>query len=83
MTAYHLLSAPEGIRSGTVVCLEARETCSGATGRNGGHCRPDAFRGFADYAKVHGAQEAKKIVTSERKVLKLWVGEVPYHVGYG
>ncbi|KAK4219118.1 FAD dependent oxidoreductase [Rhypophila decipiens] len=27
----------------TVVMLEAREACSGATGRNGGHCQPQVY----------------------------------------
>lgn len=38
MTAHALLSADTGLR---IVMLEAREVCSGATGRNGGHCKPD------------------------------------------
>lgn len=42
-TAYYLLTAPNPPRS--VVILEAREACDGATGRNGGHCKPDAFQG--------------------------------------
>ena len=28
-----------------VVIVEAREACYGATGRNGGHCRPDYYKG--------------------------------------
>lgn len=35
-TAYHLLQRPErAIRKPTIVILEARGACSGATGRNG------------------------------------------------
>lgn len=35
-TAYHILSDPStAAKSPTVVLLEAREVCSGATGRNG------------------------------------------------
>ncbi|ORY28951.1 FAD dependent oxidoreductase [Naematelia encephala] len=76
-TAYHLLSAEA--RPRTVVCLEARELCSGASGRNAGHCRPDAFRGFADYAKIHGEVEARKIIASERITLDKVVQYVNEH----
>ena len=38
MTAHTLLSAED--RPKGVVVLEAREICSGASGRNAGHCRP-------------------------------------------
>ncbi|RAL03233.1 NAD(P)/FAD-dependent oxidoreductase [Aspergillus ibericus CBS 121593] len=39
-TAYHILSGPhaEGVKP-SVVLLEARQVCSGATGRNGGHTK--------------------------------------------
>lgn len=42
-TAYYLFDGPNPPKS--VVMLEAREACDGATGRNGGHCRPDVFQG--------------------------------------
>ena len=35
-----------------VVILEAREFCSGATGRNAGHCKPDQWRGYGKHAKA-------------------------------
>lgn len=37
-TAYHLLSGTKG-QSPSVAIFEARQACSGATGRNGGHAR--------------------------------------------
>ncbi|EJC99722.1 DAO-domain-containing protein [Fomitiporia mediterranea MF3/22] len=55
--AYHLSkSAPEK----KVVILEARDFCSGATGRNGGHLTPATFLDFARLAKEMGVEEAKK-----------------------
>jgi glycine/D-amino acid oxidase-like deaminating enzyme len=39
LIAYELLTRSNPPKS--VVILEAREMCSGATGRNAGHCKPD------------------------------------------
>ncbi|WRT63779.1 uncharacterized protein IL334_000704 [Kwoniella shivajii] len=64
VTAHSLLTSPS--RPSSVVVLEAREICSGASGRNAGHCRPDESRGFTAFAALHGAEEAKKILRSER-----------------
>lgn len=44
-----------------VIVLEAREFCSGATGRNAGHCKPDQWRGFVDYEKAFGTQQALEV----------------------
>jgi glycine/D-amino acid oxidase-like deaminating enzyme len=48
-----------------VVILEAREFCSGATGRNAGHCKPDQWRGFGKFEKVYGTEQAIKILNNE------------------
>jgi hypothetical protein len=42
--AYFLLTGPNP--PARVALLEAREACDGATARNGGHCRPDCYRGW-------------------------------------
>ena len=63
-TAHNLLASPN--RPSSIVVLEAREAASGASGRNAGHCRPDAYRGFNAYRKQHGEEEAAKILVSER-----------------
>ncbi|KAK3712115.1 hypothetical protein LTR37_009206 [Vermiconidia calcicola] len=67
-TAWSLVES--GVPGSDIVILEAREAVSGASGRNAGHCRPDAFRGFSAYAKVHGAEQAKKIVENEKLVFE-------------
>jgi len=73
----------------TVVILEAREFCSGATGRNAGHCKPDQWRGDEKHAKAYGHEQAVKILDNEQATWEalvayvkennvdcdLWVGE--------
>ncbi|KAF2489229.1 DAO-domain-containing protein [Lophium mytilinum] len=59
----------------TVVVLEAREFCSGATGRNAGHCKPDQWRGFARYEEAFGTQHALKILQNEQQT---WSDLVQY-----
>ncbi|XRM47101.1 hypothetical protein ABZX51_010102 [Aspergillus tubingensis] len=44
-----------------VAILEARDVCSGATGRNGGHILETAEE-FADLEDIHGTAAAKKIM---------------------
>ncbi|KAJ7237520.1 DAO-domain-containing protein [Mycena haematopus] len=87
MTAYELLTRPNPPKS--IVILEAREMCSGATGRNAGHCKPDQYRGFAKYSRLFGADQAKKLlehefetwgrivqyVSKENVDCDLWVGD--------
>ncbi|KAJ5102258.1 FAD dependent oxidoreductase-domain-containing protein [Penicillium alfredii] len=68
LTAFELLEA--GVYGEDVIILEAREAASGASSRNAGHVRPDAFRGFTAYAKVHGEEQALKIIANERLVLE-------------
>ncbi|KAK4164592.1 FAD dependent oxidoreductase [Cladorrhinum sp. PSN259] len=48
-----------------VVMLEARQTCSGATGRNGGHTKAASYRSFQHHVSTVGLEEAKKIATLE------------------
>ncbi|KAF9792338.1 FAD dependent oxidoreductase [Thelephora terrestris] len=72
-TAYHLLKDHETTKGGLpkVVMLEAREVCYGATGRNGGHCKPDFYRGYPKYKKRFGKDEAMKILQNEKETLAL------------
>lgn len=69
LTAYSLIKE-EGVPASTILILEAREAVSGASGRNAGHVRPDAFRGFSMYAAVHSAEQARKIIENEKLVLE-------------
>ncbi|KAJ6493198.1 DAO-domain-containing protein [Mycena sanguinolenta] len=73
MTAYELLTRPNPPKS--IVILEAREMCSGATGRNAGHCKPDQYRGFAKYSQLFGADQAKKLLEHE---FETWTRLVNY-----
>jgi glycine/D-amino acid oxidase-like deaminating enzyme len=62
-TAYHILK--DNPRKPSVVLLEARQICSGATGRNGGHLKPDTYFNVAKYIQLYGAQAAAEIVKFE------------------
>ncbi|KAH9989908.1 FAD dependent oxidoreductase [Russula compacta] len=53
----------------SVVILEARDFCSGATGRNGGHLTAHNFRGFARDASAWGIFDAIRAVHIEEHVV--------------
>ncbi|KAJ6071620.1 hypothetical protein N7499_009634 [Penicillium canescens] len=57
------------------VIIEARQFCSGATGRNAGHCKPDQWRGFIEYEERFGTQQALKILQNEQQT---WSEVVQY-----
>ncbi|KAI8713945.1 DAO domain-containing protein [Fusarium sp. LHS14.1] len=68
LTAWELINS--GIEGKDVLILEAREAVSGATGRNAGHVRPDAFRGFPHFASINGPEQARLIIEHEKVVLQ-------------
>ncbi|KAJ5708777.1 hypothetical protein N7493_010111 [Penicillium malachiteum] len=68
LTAWKLVES--GVKGEDILIIEAREAVSGASGRNAGHIRPDAFRGFPDYAAFHGPDQARKVLENERDVLE-------------
>ncbi|KAJ4253360.1 hypothetical protein NW762_010515 [Fusarium torreyae] len=68
LTAWELINS--GIEAKDVLILEAREAVSGATGRNAGHVRPDAFHGFPRFSSIHGPEQAKLIIEHEKVVLQ-------------
>lgn len=61
-TAYHLLQ--EKTKS-SITILEARRACSGATGRNGGHLRPDLYGHIPTYIDRAGLEAAAEITEFE------------------
>ncbi|KAK8029784.1 hypothetical protein PG993_011075 [Apiospora rasikravindrae] len=64
--AWNLLQTPSGNDPPRrIVMLEARQACSGATGRNGGHTKAASYRTFLHHAKEHGTDEAVKIAKLE------------------
>lgn len=85
ITSHHLQTFP----SKSVVVIEAREFCSGATGRNAGHCKPNQWRHYAKFEAAYGAEQAIKIIKNEGETWKalveyvrenevdcdLWVGD--------
>ena len=58
LIAYQLLVANP---SAQILMLEARTASSGATGRNGGHCRAGRYLSFADDVAKDGVDEALKL----------------------
>jgi glycine/D-amino acid oxidase-like deaminating enzyme len=62
MIAYNLLKLHLDAR---IVLLDARETCSGATGRNGGHTKSASYRSYMHHVQELGKGEALKIARME------------------
>lgn len=71
-TAYHILSNSDPDKKPSITLLDARDACSGATARNGGHVKMklDSLKGW--YEK-HGADAAAELVawsTAQRHSLQ-------------
>lgn len=66
-TAWHILQTCEQEKTAipSIVILEAREACSGATGRNGGHLKPDPYNRPAQVAAAHGIEAAAELAEFE------------------
>ncbi|KAM5380873.1 hypothetical protein ACJZ2D_003397 [Fusarium nematophilum] len=60
----HLLSQEES-RTKSILILEARQLCSGATGRNGGHLKPDVYNLCSSVSEKHGIEAAAEIADFE------------------
>ncbi|KUL81687.1 hypothetical protein ZTR_10441 [Talaromyces verruculosus] len=62
----HLLRHPSyQLSRPSTLILEARQVCSGATGRNGGHLKPDSYAGIATLAQRHGVEAAAEVADFE------------------
>lgn len=68
-TAYHLVKDPRNANK-TITILEARAACSGATGRNGGHLRPDLYGHIPTYIDRAGVEAAAEIAEFEIENLR-------------
>jgi glycine/D-amino acid oxidase-like deaminating enzyme len=61
--AYKLLSRDPDL---SILMLEARTAASGASGRNGGHCRAGSYKSVKTWAAAHGEDEALKLGVMEQ-----------------
>ncbi|KAJ5645936.1 hypothetical protein N7490_002308 [Penicillium lividum] len=66
--AHHILqqAKPES-PAPSITILEARQACSGATARNGGHMKPDIYNFIATLAAEHGVDAAAEVAAFEAK----------------
>ncbi|TLD15245.1 hypothetical protein PspLS_10676 [Pyricularia sp. CBS 133598] len=68
-TAYHILKQQQGSTAQkplpSILILEARQICSGATGRNGGHVKPDVYFNVGKYASLYGMEAAAEMARFE------------------
>lgn len=58
------------IKGENVVVLEARELCSGATARNGGHIKPTAYEVFARFSKAMPKDRAAALTRFQMRHLE-------------
>ncbi|KFY87908.1 hypothetical protein V500_06694 [Pseudogymnoascus sp. VKM F-4518 (FW-2643)] len=59
---YHRSSlSKQDKKQNPIVVLDARDVCSGATGRNGGHVNEVGWEEYGDLVTRYGREEAKKI----------------------
>ncbi|KAF2645197.1 FAD dependent oxidoreductase [Massarina eburnea CBS 473.64] len=69
MIAYNLLHSASNTNSTSnpprIVMIEAREICSGATGRNGGHTKAASYRTYLQHRELYGKDEALRIARLE------------------
>ncbi|EME47906.1 hypothetical protein DOTSEDRAFT_167338 [Dothistroma septosporum NZE10] len=68
---HHLLEQKKASgRDVSIAILEAREACSGATGRNGGHLKPDPYYRAAGALEKHGKEAAEEVASFEARQVK-------------
>ncbi|KAH7068356.1 FAD dependent oxidoreductase [Paraphoma chrysanthemicola] len=64
-TAYHILTARSESPAPSILLLDARKICSGATCRNGGHVKPDLYFNVSKYISMFGAGAAAEVAAFE------------------
>ncbi|KAJ5766948.1 uncharacterized protein N7511_004564 [Penicillium nucicola] len=64
--AYNLLQQNKGPSRPKITILEARQACSGATGRNGGHLKPDPYSSIGHLAAEYGPEAAAEVAEFEQ-----------------
>ncbi|CAI7641217.1 unnamed protein product [Penicillium glandicola] len=64
-TAYHLVKGEASDNNLSITILEARGVCSGATGRNGGHLRPDMYTPMTRAINRGGVERALEVIEFE------------------
>ncbi|KDQ61986.1 hypothetical protein JAAARDRAFT_66961 [Jaapia argillacea MUCL 33604] len=62
-----------------VVILDARDFCSGATGRNGGHLTPSAFLSFSSHRALYGTDEALASIALEHHTVNSLLSIIKHH----
>ncbi|KAJ5907373.1 hypothetical protein N7495_000055 [Penicillium taxi] len=66
--AYHILSQTEpGSKPPSITILEARQACSGATARNGGHMKPDLYNFISTLENDYGVAAAAEVAAFEAR----------------
>ncbi|RDW80676.1 hypothetical protein BP5796_05374 [Coleophoma crateriformis] len=63
--AYHLVQSYGDEPLPSIVMLEARQACSGATSRNGGHVKPSPYFTFPQMAELYGVDAAEELAEFE------------------
>lgn len=70
LIAHELQARSQPGNDSLVVMLEARSVCSGASGRNGGHIKPDCYKHFAAFQSKYGTQEAIRLCRFEMENMR-------------
>ncbi|KAJ5925041.1 hypothetical protein N7454_007680 [Penicillium verhagenii] len=66
--AHHILQQIQpGSKVPSIAIIEARQACSGATARNGGHMKPDIYNFVASLATEYGVEAAAEVAAFEAK----------------
>ncbi|KAK2674315.1 hypothetical protein RAB80_009299 [Fusarium oxysporum f. sp. vasinfectum] len=66
----HILATTPAADRPSILVLEARQLCSGATGRNGGHLKPDSYNAISGYAFEYGIEAAAEVASFEAANVK-------------